>query len=456
MNKIEGDSKDGLYGLTNRCEKILNLTSCWFGWKLTPIKTLCITIQERHRILDVASGALLTMLVLGFIWAHLDPFGLGRTSDMYSEKIINRVMSPFYKSHGQEAIAVVLIDEDSLEDQEIGWPPTYDYYSQLLYRVMRQRPKAIFVDILLERERPSDAESLSLARHDLAEYMNEFNIPIVLAQSHPDTVNLFSNISEISSALTAWEDNDYPLLIPSGSKDNQELTWHPTVAMKLFELMSQSPLKELSQQNLVVQWGSATPSLTRDNKLLGDVDYQFVEPTMLERWYKAGALLTHSVLTGLDENSVDNNRLLSPYTLTIQAHELAIESRRGLLENKVVLIGAKVDGINDMIETPANGLLPGVYQHAMALDNLMKYGDNYYKRPPFPKYLFILIAIVLSLASSYLMVKQNIRGFKIYTLAVVVVIAACLTMYFGFHYAPQNWIGLALICALSNKFQNAS
>lgn len=458
MNDADSREPDGLQGLSDQCLKLLEFANRWPGFKGVAVR-YCEKVKDNYRFWDVALGGVTVLLILGFVWAQLDPFGLGRASDMYSEQVIDRVMSPFYQSEAQDQIAVVLIDEDTLESQGIGWPPTYDYYSQLLYRIMRQGPRVVFVDILLENERPSDADSLSLAREDLSDYAEEFGVPIVFAQSQPGMKNLFSDIPGVESALSAWEENDYPLMISSGNalaEGQAGKTSSKTVAMKLYELTAPaSDLKNASTKNLVVQWGSSVSPLVRDNKLLGDAEYAFVNPTWFQRWIKAGEIFVYSIMAGLDDSIVDEKRIHSPYTVTVQAHELASNAARGLLEGKVVLVGVKVDGIADVVETPVNGKLPGVYQHAMALDNLMKYGDDYYTRPPFHTWLFILLAIVMAFVSSYLMVEQKIRGVKVYLLTLTAFLFIGLTLYFGLHHAPQNWIGLMLICVLSNKLQGA-
>ncbi|MBL4712595.1 MAG: CHASE2 domain-containing protein, partial [Gammaproteobacteria bacterium] len=47
------------------------------------------------------------------------------------------------------------------------------------------------------------------------------------------------------------------------------------------------------------------------------------------------------------------------------------------LKNKVVMYGLSLEGLHDNIDSPVHGLLPGVFFHAMALDNLMHYGADY-------------------------------------------------------------------------------
>src|SRR5690606_37563123 len=80
-------------------------------------------------------------------------------------------------------------------------------------------------------------------------------------------------------------------------------------------------------------------------------------------------------------------RVPVPYTTTLYVRDLmnpraetraiADQQARALLENRFVLYGANLSGVNDLIVTPTRQILPGVYLHAMALDNLLHWGPNY-------------------------------------------------------------------------------
>lgn len=54
---------------------------------------------------------------------------------------------------------------------------------------------------------------------------------------------------------------------------------------------------------------------------------------------------------------------------------------RDQLRGRVVFIGAYQGVRIDMIETPAQGALPGVYRHALAFENFARFGTDYYSLP---------------------------------------------------------------------------
>jgi hypothetical protein len=53
------------------------------------------------------------------------------------------------------------------------------------------------------------------------------------------------------------------------------------------------------------------------------------------------------------------------------------EQAAALMKGKIILYGANLSGVNDLIFTPTRDILPGVYLHAMALDNLLRWGPEY-------------------------------------------------------------------------------
>ena len=72
----------------------------------------------------------------------------------------------------------------------------------------------------------------------------------------------------------------------------------------------------------------------------------------------------------------------TPYIEVIKASDFYHANHKDLeklIKNKVVLIGTNLTGVSDFYETPMYGLVPGVFVHAMAFDNLVNYQQDYYK-----------------------------------------------------------------------------
>jgi hypothetical protein len=78
----------------------------------------------------------------------------------------------------------------------------------------------------------------------------------------------------------------------------------------------------------------------------------------------------------------------------IQAHGVDPAS---LLAAKIVLVGVNLAGLNDNVTSPVHGDLPGVFAHAVALDNLITYGGRYYTVPDNMKRWTLIFLFVLAI-----------------------------------------------------------
>jgi CHASE2 domain-containing sensor protein len=54
---------------------------------------------------------------------------------------------------------------------------------------------------------------------------------------------------------------------------------------------------------------------------------------------------------------------------------------RDALKSRIVMVGYNLIGSPDDVQSPLHGKLPGVFFHAMALDNLINLGDEYWHVP---------------------------------------------------------------------------
>jgi CHASE2 domain-containing sensor protein len=66
-------------------------------------------------------------------------------------------------------------------------------------------------------------------------------------------------------------------------------------------------------------------------------------------------------------------------TLLASQDEAGLEA---MLRGRIVLIGSSHRQSADLQTIPHVGVVPGVFVHAMALDNLIEWGTNYHRPPP--------------------------------------------------------------------------
>ncbi len=414
-----------------------------------------------RRLLDTSLLLVLTTLVGFLIMEFVSPFGLADAAQARSQQISARLLAPFYSSAAQDRIAVVLIDDQTLEYRGVGWPPQYIYYSDVIRRVLEHRPAAVFLDVMVEHPRPYD-DSLAIAREDLRAVVNQSGIPVYLAVSAPGRQSLLGSEGEgLHSAVTSWRNlgDGYPLrldgstgeqgqvfdlaqglgseaiddavkAVPGGTAlplgrpaDSRSPAWllyesvcadggeqcrEPAADTRAALLpddkeLPRDPETGLPKQPGVamhVRWGIARPVLKQaqlagidKNDCLRTEKALFPEKAiwMVEQ---AGHSLVSGVFSGLDED----RRPLCPPFLVVGEEQLDVmafpgdpelEGELSLLEGRVVLIGTRLQGAHDLIDTPVQAKMPGVLIHAMALDNLMHWGAGISDVPSKARHMFM-------------------------------------------------------------------
>jgi hypothetical protein len=395
-------------------------------------------IQRKRGLIGQAVCLVFSWLILFWaVFSWYDWFGLEEASGAFSAKIIDRVMAPFYQSEAQKDIVVILVNDDTLDAFQTAWPPQYSFHAELMRRILAQEPRGVFVDLLFERVRTYD-HSLAAAKSEIQELARESHIPVYFAQSGSNAHFLFEDPStpEIRGAVVRWSNvgDNYPLTLTSSAAGGSPLRKvSMTPAYSLFRvacLDTHSPLRGCtgpwqrdppsSPASLSMRWGWFAQ--TR----LGSKDLDLPKVCLddvadLEKpWLRSLNLLWASLLPSTTSEIREAQRRKCPFTTTIFAHELAdIFDAKGepLLKNKIILLGANVPGIPDYVDTPVNGKLPGVYLHAMALDNLMHFGNSYpstegrEKLELFGTHWFLsdLILILTALATSLFIVFTKAR-----------------------------------------------
>ena len=127
------------------------------------------------------------------------------------------------------------------------------------------------------------------------------------------------------------------------------------------------------------------------------------------------------------------------------------EDTPALLEDLVVLIGTHLLGLDARVQSPVNQRVPGVYLHAMALDNLMRWGeDRVHESPALGRLLGLLNAIVMSMVAGGALLRRGARSVTLAWLAgvagalVAAGLAQVLLAQWILRQPPQDWIGMGL------------
>lgn len=146
------------------------------------------------------------------------------------------------------------------------------------------------------------------------------------------------------------------------------------------------------------------------------------------------------------------------------------------MSNAYIFVGADITGINDSIIAPAHGQLPGVFAHAMAFDNLVKYGTGYFSEAPMLAAMLIELMMIFFVISTTRIVsigygkrRKSLRRSKkaalrwdrrrpllwawlMIGIIGLVPLAATIILYLGYKLPPANWVGVLSLMIFSALF----
>ena len=187
------------------------------------------------------------------------------------------------------------------------------------------------------------------------------------------------------------------------------------------------------------------------------------------------------ILTRVYRALVDVSRLrtICPHTAVIPAEALVRGDEDpdfpGLIGKRIVFYGASLEGSADKTYSPSNGLIAGVFVHAMALDNLITYGGHP-KRDAVNIYgiilhkdeveaitigfvLFVIVALhirrirlIASLSESERHEAPALHRWAWYTLLLGMILGAGIILYVGYGLSIGNWVELVFMGGLLFEF----
>ncbi|MFJ3482613.1 CHASE2 domain-containing protein [Pseudomonas sp. NPDC090202] len=340
--------------------------------------------------------ALLFVLVLALLKAY-DPFGLSSAGDQASASWLNRIFAGFYPETGQKEIVVIEIDDDFLIRNDTYWPLPFDEQARLFKRLLAFKPGAVFVDLMYSHEHSAAGQAQgSLLLANVFERFERQGIPLFLANTGQSRgaggkVNTLETLAAFTRpAQVQWQGTGdrYPLAVntPSGVRETPALllyrehcrqTGCPDLPADAVSAQAQAPIS--IQWGLTLspkqQWVGHTTPCKRDDEALD----QRVRTPFSNMWTQ--------IRQGFTWKSGDNGLAPCRYHLTLPASSLEVtdpDDRKlvsSLLEGRLVLVGANITSAGDYERSPVNGQVPGVFLHAMALDNLITYGMGYDREP---------------------------------------------------------------------------
>ena len=227
-------------------------------------------------------------------------------------------------------------------------------------------PRSIYVDILFADERACDSiRGLSQAICDIS----KDGIPVYLASASPfkQGKGVRDDLQKCATILTAQ--------MPQEMADG---------VLRTYDLTNVSSGKTVNSPALALYYdykkAEGTPALR-----VGDFEEQMQlywgrqTAPLNNKWMNCNSPSLFSVLFG----DFKESRANCPYTPTLSVRHLLGEGKSNdediqkSLEGKLVIYGASITGAGDIIRSPTHYELPGLYGHAMALDNLLTFNEGY-------------------------------------------------------------------------------
>ncbi|MFA9218638.1 MAG: CHASE2 domain-containing protein [Sphingomonadaceae bacterium] len=289
------------------------------------------------------------------------------------------IVGQFYGEGQRDQVRALLIDDASLEEAGQVWPARYAYSARLLAALAHYRPKAVFVDIYYQAQR--DDASIGRLVNQLCA-MQEQGIPVKLA-----AVRDASGAYRLRPELEAVAGRCFEKVSVRYQPDEiDHLAWN--YVLEADGGPGQPPLRSAAlalaasggaelphgHHPMSVTWGlrPARSGLAWHDG--GPAQRAYCRPD-----HGVFELLPMGVREWMYH---DTQQPVCIFHDTLRASELSQTSAsdearlRHELEGKYVVLGLATSGSGDMVYSPIHGRIPGLYLHAMALDNILTFGAH--------------------------------------------------------------------------------
>ncbi len=288
------------------------------------------------------TAKIITGALVIFLFIILDILNLESYTNEMSRDVSTRFSSYFYPREPDD-IVVINTNEDSAR----YWPPTYRDYAGWLEYIADYHPKAIFFDINFIVRKDSTFKD---------EFIEAINYAKNIKNTESENIKIYGirnydSDPEISSLITPvaieWEMEDgfYP------AKDSEGKT------MAAFQIYQDLYNSDEFFTPMFIKWPSRPSS----------------EPSSIFAKFFKGLCLAIAIC----DSSYDDKPYLDKYNTNNMF--LTNEEAKKKFGGRIVFFGNERVADKDFFQNPIYGQIPGVFVHAMALDNLIKYDNKYFK-----------------------------------------------------------------------------
>lgn len=360
--------------------------------------------------------------------------------NMAVTRYLARLQAPiaawFYPAQARDRILVLTYDDQFLEETGDAWPLSYATHADWLERLSGDpgaSPRAIFVDITFGQYRADP--SLPLLVQALCRIREHGGPPIFLAGVLSRRTGMPTLRQEFAGKHTRAGDPCFTLVGITAAADPVDgLSWsYPLTRHAADGRLVEGPRPQPESARTPGSISGPAPAsgsgefLSAALRLAQDVEGLALGPetaplglvwgdpvavaTPADYWLDCGKAepLWLRLVPRMLRDVAGHEPSLKPCPPqpTLSMAQLMSMDESALAEHisgKYLLIGAMISGYDDIAVSPVHGPLPGVFAHAMALDNLLVYGSRYKRHnewslsPP----LELLMAGLLTVLAMYL------------------------------------------------------
>jgi len=327
----------------------------------------------------------IVIVLLGFaslqIW--LNPFGFSDLVQRYSQDVSDLLISGpyFYGTEGRDNVSVAIVDENTLHTLHAPWPWKYGDHARILDALLQYKPKAVVLDFLFVDSRPDDTlKDLigEIGRYKKAHvpiyFEGGIDLPYGENPLRPEIAATGVPVLDPAIPLNAGVARQY---FSSARCFNQKPDADgscPSLALRVYRdtYSKQYPLAHINDM-MELEWGTRTAP---ENKWIthtgadGQRHSCFEQMNVLRRWYLAFF-------------NTDAVKSPCPYTAEFPVDALLLRPEdkdiAKMASNRIIFYGGALEAAQDRTFTPVNNLLPGVFVHAMAMDNLITFHGRPYQ-----------------------------------------------------------------------------
>lgn len=326
---------------------------------------------------------------------------LSKSLSSTAAKLFAPVLSWSYSSgddqHVSDLIAVVDVDIPLVQQTAGGWPFSYRHHARILDQIRRQKPKALFVDFQFQS--PREDPTLLQFQESLCAFKAD-RIPVFLAVGtetsegllRPELESLRDPSGEPCFTKVAVQYEPSPIDQIAWTYALRSSNGHETIrsaGLAMAEAMKDRAIEVGHEQMPTMGLTWAGGKSGQGPKWLDGSSEQNEEEhaELVSRHYckeiSAKDLFPLPEWIAAVTGEVADMRPACPRYqslpaswLTVPKTPLQIQDLKQRLTGRGVFYGGSFDA-NDLALSPIHGRIPGIFLHAQAADNLMRYGDDW-------------------------------------------------------------------------------